>query len=272
MIYLKTYCYSKHELPFIISQLEEGWNYIDKICVYEYNYTHTGKKKDYEMEKVLHLIPENFKEKLYYKKIDLTNFHVDSYNNESLCHKINEPIQRNWFFNDKNIDLKDNDVIIDVDCDEIIYKDSYSKLINELNTRKQPLSIRLNQYFFRHNYLWTDCNFSSPTIYNYGMVKNINTSVYNIKTKSLRYLQNKTNNIYGCHMSWVMPVQNMVDKLFKTAHTQYRQFADIDIMKKAIREKKYIFDMKRPFNIEELSLNDPRIPKYLQKKNIFDYL
>jgi len=43
-------------------------------------------------------------------------------------------------------------------------------------------------------------------------------------------------------------------------------------MKKAIKEKKYIFDLKRPFNIEEISLNDNRIPKYLQKENLFDYL
>ena len=46
MIYIKSYCYSKHELPFIISQLEESYNYVDKVCVYEYNYTHTGKKKN----------------------------------------------------------------------------------------------------------------------------------------------------------------------------------------------------------------------------------
>ena len=37
-------------------------------------------------------------------------------------------------------------------------------------------------------------------------------------------------------------------------------------------DKIYIFDTKHSFNIEELSLDDPRIPKYLQKENIFDYL
>ena len=98
MIYIKTYCYSKHELPFVIAMLDEVYDYVDKLCLYEYNYSHTGKKKEYEMEKVIHLIPDKLKKKLYYKKVDLTNFHVDSYNNESLCHTINEPIQRSWFF------------------------------------------------------------------------------------------------------------------------------------------------------------------------------
>ena len=121
MIYIKTYCYSKHELPFVLANLSEGYNYIDKFCVYEYNFTHTGKKKDYEMEKVLHLTPHEFKSKLYYCKVDLSPFIIETYN-ESICHDVNENIQRNWFFNDPNINLKDDDIIIDVDCDEIIYK------------------------------------------------------------------------------------------------------------------------------------------------------
>lgn len=45
MLYLKSYCYSKHELPFIIANLDEGYNHIDKLILYEYNVTHTGKTK-----------------------------------------------------------------------------------------------------------------------------------------------------------------------------------------------------------------------------------
>ena len=44
------------------------------------------------------------------------------------------------------------------------------------------------------------------------------------------------------------------------------------ILEKAIEEKKYVFNLNRPFNIQELNINDPRIPIFLQKKNIFDYL
>ena len=46
MIYIKSYCYSKHELPFIIAQLQEGYKYIEKLILYEYNYTHTGCEKN----------------------------------------------------------------------------------------------------------------------------------------------------------------------------------------------------------------------------------
>ena len=31
MLYLKSYCYSKHELPFIIANLDEGLNILIKL-------------------------------------------------------------------------------------------------------------------------------------------------------------------------------------------------------------------------------------------------
>ena len=215
MIYLKSYCYSKHELPFVISQLIEGWDFIDKLCLYEYNYTHTGVEKEYEMEKVLHLIPENLKKKLYYKKVDLTKYHVNSYNNENLCHSVNEPIQRSWFFNDTNLNLLDNDIIIDIDIDEIIYKDSYSELINELNEKNCLLSIRMNLFFFKQNYLWTDNICNASTICKYSMIKNNKRQIKGINVIKMRDCTVRTKNICGCHMSWVMPIDNMVNKFIK---------------------------------------------------------
>ena len=44
-------------------------------------------KKDYEIEKVLHLVPEELKSKLYYCKVDLTPYNIQTYNESilSLC-------------------------------------------------------------------------------------------------------------------------------------------------------------------------------------------
>jgi len=272
MIYLKSYCYSKHELPFVIANLVEGYDYIDKLCLYEYNYTHTGIKKEYEMEKVLHLVPKNLREKLYYKKVDITNHVEYAYKNGPLIHSVNEPIQRSMLFNDTNFDLQDNDIIIDHDIDEIIYKKNYPLLLEELKNRKTPLSIRLNQFFFKQHYLWGDCHFSSPTIYTYKMVKNSRRIVKGMKIKNLRDLGNKTREIHGCHMSWVIPVDYMINKLHSYSHPEFRKYANKELLQKAINDKIYIFDTKRSFNIEELSLDDPRIPKYLQRENIFAYM
>lgn len=272
MLYLKSYCYSQHELPFVIANLVEGFSYIEKLVLYEFNYTHTGIEKDYEMEKVIHLVPEHLKQKLYYKKIDLANAVDYAYNNSSLMHSVNEPIQRSWMFNDEYFTLQDEDIIIDHDIDEIIYASSYPKLLHVLQERNHPIGIRLNQFFFAHNYLWTDCNFSSPTIYTYGMVKHISTKIKGLHIKNLRDLSYKTSDVHGCHMSWIMPVECMITKLHSYAHSEYRNFADKAILQKAITDKKYIFDPHRSFTIEELPLHDQRIPVYLQKKQIFEYM
>jgi len=272
MIYIKTYCYSNHELPFIITQLEESKDYVDKLCIYEYNYTHTGQKKEYEIEKVLDQIPKHLIEKLYYKKVDLTDYNVNSYDDESLCHRINEPIQRNWFFNDEDIILKDDDIIIDVDCDEIIYSDDYKQLLNEVKLTNNVLAIKMHLFFFKNNYLWTNNICKASGICKYKNIKNNYINLGDLKIHYLRDSPYLSKGLYGCHMSWVMPIEDMVKKCYKTAHTKFRHLADPSILKDAIKEKKYIFDLKRPFNIEELKHNDVRIPKYLQKENIFDYL
>lgn len=270
MLYIKTYCYSTHELPFVIANLQEGYDYIDKFYLYEYNYTHTGLKKEYEMDKVLHLIPSKLKNKFIYIKIDLSNYIECSPDNEKICHEVNENIQRSWFFNDKNVILKDDDIIIDCDVDEIIYKNSYPMLLKELEINNSPISIKLNQFFFKHNYLWKNLIFDAPAIYKYKMVKNINKNIKGITCKYQRYCKLKTNNIYGCHMSWVMPIDNMIKKIYSGAHTKYHKFAKKDILEKAISEKKYIFDKNRLFIIEELNINDIKIPQYLRNKKFTD--
>lgn len=272
MLYLKSYCYSQHELAFVIANLIEGWDYIEKLCLYEYNFTLTGIKKEYELEKVIHNIPQHLRSKLYYKKIDLTNHIEYAYENGPLIRKVNEPIQQSWLFNDSHFNLQDDDIIIDHDIDEIIYRDSYVPLIEELNHKNRPLSIKLNQFFFKHTYLWTNCGFSGPTIYKYNMVKNRKQVINGIRIKNLRFLPQKTSTIYGCHMSWIMPIDNMLKKFHQYSHPEFRKFANREILEKAIKDKIYVFDTRRPFNIQEIDLNDRRIPIHLQNRNIFSYM
>lgn len=272
MLYLKSYCYSKHELPFIIANLDEGFNHIDKLILYEYNFTHTGLPKEYEIEKVLHLIPENLKTKLVYKKIDLTNYTEYAVNDENTCHQVNENIQRSWLFNDDEIILQDDDIIIDIDIDEIVYASSYDDLILELNKANKPISIKLNQFFFKNTYLWSNLIFDAPAIYKYKMVRNMNKTVKGVVCKYQRYCSHKTSKIYGCHMSWVMPVDDMLKKIYSGAHTKYHHLGKREILEKAIEDKKYVFDLKRPFDIIELNITDVRIPTTLQRVELFDFL
>jgi len=265
MIYLKSYCYSKHELPFINAQLDESMGHVDKFYLYEFDRTHTGVEKKFELDGI---IPKN--DRLVYKKVSVKDTCVYAYNDGPKIHAINEPIQRSYIFNDPDVVLCDEDIIFDVDVDEIIYSSSYPNLIDSYMA---PTSIRLNQFFFKHNYLWTDCNFSSPTMYKYKDIKNTIHKVngLNVSTHT-RDLPKKTSDIHGCHMSWIMPVDYMINKLHSYGHTEFRKYADAVELQKAIDDKKYIFDLKRPFNIHELEFNDDRIPKILQTNNIFNNL
>ena len=262
MIYLKSYCYSKHELPFIKAQLDESKGYVDKFILYEYDVSHMGTEKPYELDGML---PDD--DRLVYKKISIKDLcETDA----KKAHTVNEVIQRCYFFNDPDIILDDDDIIFDVDVDEIIYSDCYPKLINNY---KDPLSIRLNQFFFKHTYLWTDCGFAAPCVYNYRYIRSTFYNLKNLKvTTKTRYHNNKTESICGCHMSWVMPVSYMVKKLTMYAHAEYKKFADVGVLKKAIDDKKYIFDPKVSFNIDELELTDYRIPTSLRSDNLFEYL
>ena len=104
------------------------------------------------------------------------------------------------------------------------------------------------------------------------MVKNNNILIKGLKIKNLRDLGIKTNEIHGCHMSWIMPVDYMIKKLHSYSHPEFRKYASKELLIQAIKDKKYIFDLNRKFDIDELSINDIKIPKFLQKKDIFDYL
>jgi len=273
MIYIKTYCYSDHELPFIVAQLEEAYDFIDMLYVFEYNYTHTGIKKDYNFERVIQHVPDRLKDKLCYKKVNLDGIVEYAYENEPLIHALNEPVQRSMFFNDPSITLNDDDIIIDIDSDEIIYKQCYTDLLSELNRKNRVLSIKFNQFFFKHNFLWTNIKFSSPTIYKYGMVKGISRKIKCLSIKHQRDCAVTTDGIYGCHMSWVMPAKYMVKKLHSYGHPKYRKFADENVLQKAIDNKEYIFDSGRKMEIDVLDLEDIRIPTHLRGvKNIFEYM
>lgn len=272
MIILKSYCYNDHELPFIIAQLTEGFDYIDKLILYEYNYTHTGLKKDYKIHKHLDKIPEHLRSKLMYKMVDLSGCIDYAYNDEDLIHAFNEPLMRCWIFNDKDIVLKDDDIIIDIDIDEIVYKHSYPELIKNARMNNVPVSFRVNQFFYKHNYLWKDAIFKSSSVYMFSSIKQrFYTRKSNILT-STRDFSNILQGIYGAHMSWIMPIRYIQQKLESYSHPRYRIYNNPTILKKAIEDKSYIFDVNRPFTIEELPYTDNRIPVYLQRPEIFEYI
>jgi hypothetical protein len=153
-----------------------------------------------------------------------------------------------------------------------VYKQSYPELIKAARINNSPVSFKVNQFFYKHNYLWKITIFKSPSVYMYSSIKRM---FYNRKSKQLtgtRDFPNVIQGIHGAHMSWIMPVSYLQQKLESYSHPRYRIYNDPVVLKKAIEDKSYIFDLNRPFTIEELSYTDSRIPVYLQRPEIFEYL
>lgn len=260
MKYIKTYCYAEHEIDFIKAQLIASEGSIDCVVVYEYDVTHRGDPKPFRLtEAVKHLDPHLAK-RLVYRPVSISYLSLQTTDSNQI-HQVNEPVQRSYFFNDDYFNLEPNDFIIDCDVDEIIYSQYYKKIEQFLKIVRVPVSLPLNTFYYRRNYLWTDCNFRSPAAYFYKQVKKPRSFINDdFKICHRRDLRIRYPSICGAHMSWIMPVEAMIVKLRSYSHPEYEKYADKEVLLKAIEDKKYIFDETRPFNIEELDPRDARIP------------
>jgi hypothetical protein len=255
MIYLKTYFYTEHEVKFLKLNLLEAFNHIDKFIICEFNRTHTGEEREFIFDNYKHLFTEEELSKIIYLPCDISNETVYAKNDEDAIHKINEPIMRGYFV--KKINLNDEDIIISVDADEIIYEHMYQKIINNVINHGTTL-LKLHQFFYKINYHWINNDFTAPTAIKYSDFKNKYPC-------QLRYMGNLLNEYVGCHFSWCMTPSEMVYKLETYSHPQYRFCADINLLENAIKNKLYPFDSSVNFTINELSFNNEMLPKNLNK-------
>lgn len=249
--YLKTYFYVDHELQFIASNLKEAYDHIDGFIINEFNRTHTGREKQFiGWEKLKNSLPDSLIDKVIYRPIDISKFIVEAYENEELIHQVNEPVMRSIFIKDFSFD--DDDIIVSVDADEVIYKNSYPKIKDYLKSNN-CCSLNLHQFFYKKNYLWKDKDFVAPTAAKYSYFKNKFPC-------NLRYEGTILPFKAGCHFSWCMSVDEMIYKLHTYGHTRYRFCADKDLLQNAIEKKLYPFDTTVQFNIEEISLDSDILP------------
>lgn len=260
MIYLKTYFYTENEVKFLKLNLLESFNYIDKFIICEFNRTHTGEHRDFIFDKHKSIFSDEELSKIIYLACDISEESVYAKNDEDSIHSINEPLMRGYFV--KKINLNDDDIIISVDADEIIYEDSYSKIINSVNNNG-PTLLKLHQFFYKFNYHWVDIDFIAPTAIKYKDFKNQYPC-------QLRYMGNILNEFVGCHFSWCMSPSEMVYKLETYSHPKYRFCADINLLENSIKNKLYPFDSSVNFTINELMFDDDILPKKL--KNILNYV
>ena len=204
--------YAPHELEFIIANLEECYNHIDKMIVCEFNINHTGVKREYEFLDLKDRVPEHLRDKLDYHACDIYENTIRAYNDEHSIHTVNEPVMRSWFT--KLYDFDDGDIIISVDADEIIDRRKLPDILDQVNS-KGIVRLKMRQFFYKKTYLWENKDFISPVACKYGFV---NPKYPN----NWRDTGSVTQGYVGCHFSWCMDVESMIKKLNCYGHPQYR--------------------------------------------------
>ena len=157
----------------------------------------------------------------------------------------------------KKIQFNDDDIIISVDADEIIYGDKYQQIISSV-INNGPTLLKLRQFFYKYTYHWYNNDFIAPTAIKYRDFKN------NYPCQ-LRYMGTLMEDFVGCHFSWCMTPTEMIYKLETYSHPKYRFCADLNLLENAVKNKTYPFDESTDFKINELGVDDPILPKKIKE-------
>ena len=240
-------------MRFLKMNLTEAYDHIDRFIICECNRTHTGRPNEllWHKEKLIEHFPEHLRDKILYLPCDVSKTTVEAYEDEEAIHRVNEPAMRSHFM--ERLDFNDDDIVISIDADEIIYEQAYEHIINETVVH-DLIRLNLHQFFWKMNYLWEGKDFTSAIAAKYKVFKNS----YPCNWRDVGpVLPMKV----GCHFSWCMHPEEMVDKLHTYSHPQYRKFADVDLLEKVIEKKEYPFDPNIQFDVRELEWHDEILPK-----------
>jgi hypothetical protein len=250
MIYFRTLFSAPSEIKFLKLNLAESFDYIDRFIICEFNRTHIGTKRELIFEKYIDLFTEQERKKILYIGADVSELIIDAKNNPDLAHHHNEKIIRGYFAS--QVDLNDEDIVFSVDADEIVFRQYYEPIIQRLNNTSWPFTksilLPMFQFYYRINYLWKNLTSTHAVA--------CKASVFNKKYPShWREKGRKYPKIVGCHFSWCLTIDEMIQKLGMYAHHhEYAHLAKREILEDAVRNKKYPFDPKRDFRIQVLDI------------------
>ena len=101
-------------------------------------------------DRLAEALPADKMDKVLYLPLDISEYTVPAYNDEAAIHRVNEPVMRSIFM--KHVPLEDEDIIVSVDADEIIYSTTYPKIQESLKNYSACL-LNLHQFFYKKTYL-----------------------------------------------------------------------------------------------------------------------
>jgi len=258
-VYAKTIVSSAGELPFVLMNISELVDLVDEFLVCESNITHTGESRSFSFLDTFEADLKNISDKIQPVRMNLEPYTSPWGDSSEILHR-NEQEIRNGFT--KYVKLNGDDIVISMDADEIIHANRARKFIKLLNRKVLPRTsyvLRLHMIIYKISYNWVNCNFQAPVI-----CKAIH--FMHQDSPQWRYSGARTILKSGTHFTWLMTPSEMVDKILKYSHRkENEQFANMEMLRKAIDNKQYPFEANRPFRILERNLNSRVYPKSLSK-------
>jgi len=236
-----------HELPFIRMTLLEADGQVDTILLAEADFTHTGIQRERQLE-VHALELGGLVTQSEFKYLPVTiGSRVRMESDRATDHHFNERLIRDAFT--ESYQLSDNDVVIALDADEVVYRASYPYVLH-MASKRHPLrtNVRLpmRQFYYRVNLLWEGLTFTSAVA---GRVRDLRRS--SVAWRDAGYL---LSGFVGCHFSWQLTTEQMIEKLGNYAHnSDYGHLANAQVLEDAVRTRTYPFDPHREFKLRRLS-------------------
>lgn len=267
-IYLKTILTNEAELIYILSQIMELKNIVDKFLIVEPGFTHTGDYRDFiGIDRILQKVG-NLSSKIDYIPIPMNKKIKTAKNSEHSAHE-NEKITRGCFVD--YLKFNGGDLIISTDADEVIYKEVILKIIKSKKFKINPFyacSLQLNQLMYNDGLIAKEHKFIGPSVIKFRR------SFFNKGYYNWRYAGFEYEEIGGFHFSWCFPIDDLVKKVQAFAHgpsyfvsendARSKIENDIEKMQYSFRSEKIILS-----KFSETKLEYPN--GYIEAKKIWSY-
>lgn len=257
-IIFKTIVSTDLEARYVLMNVAENLHLVDHFLICEANVSVTGEPRDFTFSKKIAEYPELQDKKIHLIEMDLRSVALP-------WNGLRENLFANAFairdgFREL-FPMHPSDIVISTDGDEVLFSKAVKKFVKRLNRKILPrlgYNLLLHQIVYKLEYLWSDCGFRAPVV--------SRASVY-LEQEAPQWRDKGTVTFRpsGTHFSWVMTAEEMKDKILNTAHrVEYEEFADVEVLQKAITDKKWIFHPERSFTVQEQTkLTAPCYPRSL---------
>jgi hypothetical protein len=258
-------------------KLNENKNWVKETHIVEFNKTFQNTKKSFNLDGFSY-------DGLVYHKVDAKNLFIDDSFLEKIKRKLryfsgigtvdfgdgyvagnfwlNDAIQRNYPQKIiKNINLKDDDILIFSDVDEIIYSEEKDKII-EYVKKYGIITVKLTftSYFMNLKVK----NWGGPPEYSYRVfiMTGERYKALNITLDMLRKAGERgrlmglvycPDEILGVHHSWLGDEHFIVNKINSYAHKEHKKYANIELIRKKIKSGESFIP-----GVELELINEPR--------------